>query len=175
LAEPQPKLFKDFAKPLYDLPNIISVSNPAYVTIGATTTFPGFDVLMYHGGSLIYYSEAIPDIRAAGGMKRADLIMKYLLQRRHLAPTHESTVYVPDTERDPLAIDVVPDFFITGHIHYAIISTYRNVTLINGSGWIPNTPYQDKRGIEPVLGRVIAVNLKTRDVRTLNFMSKEGV
>ncbi|MFH1174094.1 MAG: metallophosphoesterase [archaeon] len=170
LSEPQPKLFKDFAKPLYDLPNVHLVSNPAYVNIGKTAAFPGFDVLLYHGGSLIYYSEEVEHIRAAGGQKRVDLVMKHLLQRRHLAPAHNATLYVPYPDKDPLLIDIVPDFFITGHIHRAIITTYRNVMLVNSSGWVANTEYQDKRGLEPQLGRAMVFNLKTREAKTLNFL-----
>lgn len=174
LAEPQEELLKEYAQSIYDLPNMTVVSNPAYVNIGATQDFPGFDCLLYHGGSFIYYSENIPSIRAAGGQKRSDLIMQYLLQRRHLAPTHGSTLYIPDTERDPLQIDIVPDFFITGHIHRAAVKNYRNITMINGSCWTRTTDDQIKRGLEPQPARVPLINLKTRAVKMLNFMSKEA-
>jgi len=172
LAEPQEKIPKDLGGALWKLPNVHLVSNPAYVNIGATENFSGFDILMYHGGSIIYYSDNIPSIRAAGGQKRADLIMQYLLQRRHLAPTYGSTLIVPDSEKDPLLIDIIPDFFLTGHIHRASVKNYRNVTMINGSCWTETTDDQVKRGLEPQPARLPIINLRTRNVKLLNFMTK---
>ena len=172
LAEPQEKIPKDLGEALWKLPNLHLVSNPAYVNIGATEKFSGFDILMYHGGSIIYYSDNIPSIRAAGGQKRADLIMQHLLQRRHLAPTHGSTLIVPDSEKDPLLIDIIPDFFLTGHIHRASVKNYRNVTMINGSCWTETTDDQVKRGLEPQPARLPIINLRTRNVKLLNFMTK---
>lgn len=172
LSEPQERPFKDMAKSLWEMPNMTMLSNPAYVNIGSTDNFQGFDLLLYHGGSLIYYSENIPSIREAGGQKRSDLIMKYLLQRRHLAPTHGSTVYLVDPEQDYLLIDIVPDMFITGHIHRSSIATYRNVTMLNSSCWTETTDDQIKRGLEPLPARLPVVNLKTREVKVLNFMPK---
>ena len=54
-SEPQPILYKDFARKLYELENVIMVSNPALVNIHASKEFPGFDVLMYHGASFHYF------------------------------------------------------------------------------------------------------------------------
>ena len=173
LAEPQEPIPKDLAEPLYELPNVTIVSNPSYVNIGSNENFPGFDCLLYHGGSLIYYSENVPSIRNAGGQKRSDLIMQYLLQRRHLAPTHGSTLYIPDPERDPLIIDIIPDFFITGHIHRASVKNYRNITMINGSCWTETTDDQIKRGLEPQPARLPLINLKTRAVKVMNFMTQK--
>jgi len=174
LSEPQEAPFKDMAKALWDLPNVTLLSNPGYVNIGQTEKFPGFDLLLYHGGSLIYYADNIPKIRALGGQKRSDLIMKQLLQKRHLAPTHQSTVYLPDPDKDYLLIDIIPDFFITGHIHRSSISTYRNITIINASCWTETTDDQVKRGLEPLPARIPIVNLKTRDVKIINFLSKKS-
>lgn len=174
LSEPQERPFKDMAEAIWDMPNMTIVSNPAYVNIGAKEEFPGFDLLLYHGGSLIYYSENVPTIREAGGQKRSDLIMKFLLQRRHLAPTHKSTLYLPDSEEDFLLIDRVPDFFITGHIHRSSVANYRNVTMINASCWTETTDDQIKRGLEPLPARLPIVNLKTRDVKIMNFMTKKN-
>ncbi|USN45907.1 MAG: metallophosphoesterase [Candidatus Woesearchaeota archaeon] len=174
LAEPQAPLYKDYAGSVYSLPNVTCLSNPSLVTIGKHKDFSGFKVLLYHGGSLIYYSDNVPSIRAAGGQKRVDMIMEFLLKRRHLAPTHGSTLYLPDTELDLLAIDDVPDFFITGHIHRASVSNYRNVTLINGSCWTDTTEDQIKRGLEPQPCQLPVVNLKTRQVQVLNFLKKNA-
>lgn len=170
IAEPQPPLYYDFAESIYNLSNVTLVSNPSVVNIHAKDGFSGFNVLMYHGFSFPYYADIIEDIRIAGGQSRSDLIMKSLLQKRHLAPTHTSTLYLPDPNKDCLVIDKVPDFFISGHIHRISSSDYRNVTMLNCSSWIRETEYQSKMGIIPEPARVPIVNLQTRDVKIMKFI-----
>lgn len=169
IAEPQPLLSKDFAKKIWELPNVIMVSNPAFVNIHSSKEFPGFDILMYHGYSFDYYVANVDSIRSQGGYDRADLIMKFLLQRRHLAPSHTSTLYLPDVNQDPLVIKKVPDFFVTGHIHKSSVSNYRNITMICGSCWQSKTAFQEKVGHHPEPARVPIANLKTREVKILKF------
>jgi len=170
IAEPQPELYKDFAKPIWDLPNIVMTSNPAMVNIHSSKDFPGFDVLLYHGYSFDYYVANVDPIRNQGGYDRADLIMKFLLQRRHLAPTHTSTLYIPETKTDPLVIKQIPDFFATGHVHNApVASSYKNITMISCGCWQGKTPFQEKVGHNPGPAKVPIVNLQTREIKILNF------
>lgn len=169
LAEPQPEFDKEFAKSLWELPNVTLVTNPAYINIHGSENFPGFDVLMYHGYSFDYFIATIDSIREQGGYDRVDLVMKFLLQRRHLSPTHTATLYIPDPKKDPLVIDKIPDFFVTGHIHKAAASVYRNITLISGSCWQAKTNFQEKMGHNPEPARVPLVNLQTRQVKMLRF------
>ncbi len=169
LIEPQPPLYSDYAKGLFEMPNVYMVSNPAVVNMGASENFKGFNVLLYHGASFHFYSENVESIRAQGGVKRADLIMKFLLQRRHLAPEHTSATYVPIPDSDPLLIDIVPDFFVTGHIHRSMVSSYRNITMLNCSCWIGMTDFQEKVGLIPEPARAIAVNLQTRETKVMRF------
>ncbi|MEM4267312.1 MAG: DNA-directed DNA polymerase II small subunit [Candidatus Woesearchaeota archaeon] len=169
LSEPQPPIYKEFAPGIYNLKNVTIVSNPALVNIHASKIFSGFDVLMYHGYSFDYFLQNIEHIRANGGYDRADLVMKFLLQRRHLSPTHTATLYVPDPLRDPLIINKVPDFFVTGHIHKTAVSNYRNVSLICGSCWQAKTAFQERVGHHPEPARVPVVNLQTRETRILRF------
>ncbi len=169
IAEPQPSLHKEFAESLYELPNTTIVSNPSLININSSDIFPGFDVLMYHGYSFDFFVSEVDSIRNNGGYDRADLIMKFLLQRRHLAPTHTSTLYIPDTAQDPLVIDKVPDFFVSGHIHKSIIANYRNITLVCGSCWQSKTAFQEKVGHHPEPSRVPIINLKTREMKILKF------
>jgi DNA polymerase II small subunit len=145
------------------------VSNPALVNIHAIDGFEGYNVLLYHGYSFDYYVANVDSIRNNGGYDRADLIMKFLLKRRHLAPTHTSTLYMPYADKDPLVIDTIPDFFVTGHIHKAAVAKYKNITLISGSCWQSKTDFQEKVGHHPEPSRVPAVNLATREVKILRF------
>ena len=169
IAEPQPPLYTDFAKPIYALKNTTIVSNPAIVNIHSSENFSGFDVLLYHGYSFDYFVSNVDSIRTKGGYDRADIIMKFLLKRRHLAPTHTSTLYIPDTNRDPLVIEKIPDFFATGHIHKSIVANYRNITLVSGSCWQSKTAFQEKVGHNPEPSRVPAINLMTREAKILKF------
>jgi DNA polymerase II small subunit len=169
LSEPQPIFDKKFAKPLFEIPNATLVSNPAIVNIASSEDFPGFDVLMYHGYSFDYFISNVDDIRNNGGYDRADLVMKFLLQRRHLAPTHSSTLYVPDKNKDPLFIEKIPDFFVSGHIHKSYVASYRNISLICGSCWQDITSFQVKVGHNPEPAHVPLVNLQTRQTRVLKF------
>ncbi|NJL43723.1 MAG: hypothetical protein HC945_00110 [Nitrosarchaeum sp.] len=173
LAEPQPPIPQDYAKTLHTLPNVSLLSNPSTFVIGKTTGFPGFTVIIYHGYSMTYFADHIPRIRAAGGQKRADLIMKVYLQRRHLAPTQTSNQYIPDPEDDPLVIKTIPDFLITGHIHRVAIAKYKSVTMVNGSCWTGMTENQIKRGLENQPGRLPLINLSTREVTVINFHKEE--
>lgn len=169
LAEPQLPIYRDFAEPLYNLPNAFMLSNPAVVNIHSSKNFPGFNVLIYHGYSFDFYFAEVESIRNKGGYDRADILMKFLLQKRHLAPSYASTLYVPDTKTDPLVIDKVPDFFVSGHIHKAAAANYKGVTLISGSCWQSKTAFQEKVGHNPEPSRVPIVNLQTRHIKILKF------
>jgi DNA polymerase II small subunit len=169
ISEPQPKLYEEFCKELYRMPNVILVSSPSYINIGAKENFSGFDVLLYHGFSFPYYGDNVEFIRGKGGLERADLIMEMMLKKRHLAPSHTSTLYIPDANKDLLVIDKVPDFFVTGHIHRTTAKNYNSTTLLNCSCWIGQTSYQEKVGLRPQPARLPIVNLKTREIKILKF------
>ncbi len=168
LSEPQKEIYSDCAAPLLKLSNLKMVSNPSLINIHSSDEFPGFDILMYHGYSFDYFIANVESLRNNGGYDRADLVMKFLLRRRHLAPTHESTLHSLD-EKDHLVIDNIPDFFITGHIHKSSVANYKNITLICGSCWQGKTSFQEKVGHHPEPCRVPIVNLKTREVKILKF------
>lgn len=171
LAEPQQKIDREFIEELYDQENIFLLSNPSLVNIQSSQTFEGFTVLMYHGYSYDYYADNVESIRMSGKTmsERPPLVSKFLLQRRHLAPAHTSTLTIPDSEADPLFIETVPDFFVTGHIHKSAIQTYRGTTIICTSCWEQQTSFQEKFGHIPDLGKVIAINLKTRKTTIVDF------
>ncbi|MFH1210672.1 MAG: DNA-directed DNA polymerase II small subunit [archaeon] len=170
ISEPQPALGEDMAPDLLKIPNVMMVSNPALINIHSSKDFPGFDVLMYHGYSFDYYASNVDYIRMGGGYDKPELIMRFLLQKRHLAPTHASTLYVPDS-KDVMVINKAPDFFITGHIHRAAIGNYNNITMVCSSCWQSKTAFQEKVGHHPEPSRVPIVNLKTREIKMLKFSS----
>ncbi len=169
MAEPQPPLDNQFTEPLKKLKNALFVSNPATVRVGIKENFSGFNCLLYHGYSFDYYISNVDSIRRGGGYDRADLIMKFLLKRHHLAPSHTSTLIAPTPDYDALFIDPVPDFFVTGHVHRTSVSNYKSTTLISGSCWQSMTSFQERLGHNPQPARLPVINLKTRDASIIRF------
>nr|MBA4405165.1 DNA polymerase II [Nanoarchaeum sp.] len=170
LSEPQPLFDKTLAKSLWELPNVFLVTNPSVVNIGSYDSFSGLNILLYHGYSFDYYIDQVDSIRNNGGYDRADLVMKFLLQKRHLAPSHTSSLFVVDPIRDHMIIEEIPDIFASGHIHKSSVSQYGKTTMICGSCWQATTKFQEKVGHHPEPCRVPIVNLKTREVKVLKFM-----
>ena len=168
LGEPQPIFSGEYTKHLMDIPNATFVSNPSLVNLGSRGDFSGFDILVYHGASFDHYVREVESLRNQGGYDRADLIMQFLLKRRHLAPTHSSASFVPG-EKDYLVIEKAPDFFISGHIHKSVVANYRETTLVCGSCWQSKTKFQEKVGHNPEPSRVPVANTKTREVKILKF------
>ncbi len=169
IAEPQPVFSKEYAASLFTIPNATLVTNPSLLRIEESETFPGFDVLLYHGYSFDHYIAESNYIRENGGYDRADLVMKALMKRRHLAPTYKSTQFIPDAQCDPLVIEKVPDFFACGHLHKVAVAQYKHLTLVCSSCWQKKTPFQEKVGHNPEPGRVPLIDLRTRKVRVLRF------
>ncbi len=170
LSEPQPLISPIFAKSFYQMKNVTLVNNPAFVRIHGI-----FDILMYHGSCFDYYVNNIDFLRKAGSYDAVDKMMEFVLKKRHLAPTHISTLYIPDINKDPLVIDKVPDFFVTGHTHHDVkISSYKNVTLIGCSSFQYKTTYQEKLGHTNIIcARIPVINLKSRQIKIMDFRKDE--
>jgi DNA polymerase II small subunit len=175
IAEPQPPFDKKYLGRLLDLPNLHLISSPGTVNIGRTSKFEGFNILMYHGFSMPYYGDKVESIRDSGGLSNTSAVMKFFLQRRHFAPAYGSTQFIPDIRSDPLVIKDIPDFLITGHVHKISVDIYKGVTMINASTWVAQSEYQSRFGLVPDCNRAVLINLKTRDVKILNFeVKKDG-
>jgi DNA polymerase II small subunit len=127
-SEPQPPLFDDIAKPVYDLSNAKNLSNPSMVNIGKYSSFDGFNVLMYHGSTYTYYASNVPKLLNVG-MDKPELVGEFLLKKRHLGPAHASSLTTPESV-DPLIIDTIPDILTTGHIHKLGYKNYRGVNIL---------------------------------------------
>ncbi|MDO8628675.1 MAG: metallophosphoesterase [Nanoarchaeota archaeon] len=168
-SEPQPPMSKTYANKMHEISNLLLVGNPTYVNIAATPEFSGINVLMYHGASFHHFIDTVDSLRIGKARDNPRLLMKFLLQKRHLAPSHAATVYVPSITEDPMIIDPLPDIFCCGDMHRSDISSYNNITTINGSCWQAKTTFQEKTGNNPDFCRVPLVNLKTRDIEMLKF------
>jgi DNA polymerase II small subunit len=96
-----------------------------------------------------------------------------MLKRRHLAPTHSAVVYVPNESMDPLVITEVPDVLCTGEVHRLDIESYNGVLIITGSCWQSQTDFEEKVGNIPDPCKVPVLNLKTRELKILDFSDNE--
>jgi DNA polymerase II small subunit len=173
LAEPQPPLPEEYARALYEMPNVVLLSNPSSVRIGVSPKSSGIEVLLYHGFSFDYYAQNVDSIRESGGYEAPLELMKFLLKRRHLAPTYASTQLIPETRKDYHVIERVPDIFASGHLHRMQAGTYRSTTLLQCGAWMGKTAFEEKMGHNPVPGKAFHVNLKTRKVSQIDFVTPE--
>ena len=169
IAEPQPPPLREYAPGLYEIENLILVSNPCLVNIHSNENFDGFNILMYHGASFHYFVDNVERLRQQKARDNPSIIMKYLLQRRHLAPSHGSTLIIPDINNDFLVIDKIPDIVVSGDMHKSDVSKYCGVTIINCSCWESKTDFQEKTGNNPDPCKVPIINLKTREVKIMRF------
>ncbi|PIN77816.1 hypothetical protein COV15_01330 [Candidatus Woesearchaeota archaeon CG10_big_fil_rev_8_21_14_0_10_34_12] len=173
MVEPQPLLDLKYAENLYELKNIIMTTNPSTVNIAARKDFQGFNVMMYHGYSFDYYANNVDYLRVNQAYQNPEMITNFLFKRRHLAPTHSSTLLFPHSE-DSMIIKEVPDVFVSGHIHKSGISHYKDVIVISASCWQGRTAFQEKVGHIPDPCKVPLLNLKTRSIKVLDFSGEEN-
>lgn len=177
VAEPQPPIACDFGEVLHKFDNLFLVSNPSLIEVGAKGDKPGVKVLMYHGASMHNVINEIEELRMANAHSNPARVVKHLLLRRHLAPSHGATVYIPNALEDSMLIKIVPDVITTGDLHRTDIDNYNGVMIISNSCWQSMTAFEEKVGNNPDPCKVPILNLKTRDLRVLDFsdLEDEGV
>ena len=168
VGEPQPILSEVWAPELYKMKNVFLVSNPALVEIDG-----GFKILMYHGASINRIIDEITDIRVNHGHNNPTRVVKEMLKRRHLAPMHGSVDYIPCEKQDPLVISQIPDIVATADQHRAEVGFYNNILLIASSCWQKITPFEEKVGNVPDPGKVPLFNLKSREIKIVDFSDEE--
>jgi len=169
VAEPQPPVGEDFAKPLHEIENLHLVSNPSLVEIGARKDNPGIKVLMYHGASMHDLINNIEELRLSKAQTTPARVVKHFLLRRHLSPSHGESTYIPDAHEDSLVIREVPDIIVTGDLHRADIDKYNGILIVCCSCWQSMTAFEEKVGNVPDLCKVPVVNLKTGEIKILDF------
>jgi len=163
VAEPQPAIGENYASSLCKIKNLTLVTNPCYVSLAE-----GFEVLMYHGAGFHGVINDIDSLRVINAHNKPTLVIKELLKRRHLAPTHSAVVYIPG-EKDPLFIRRIPDIITTGELHKADVDSYNNILIIANSCWQSTTAFEEKVGNHPDPCKVPMLNLKTREIKILDF------
>ena len=148
LALPQPPILKDFAGPLYDLPNATILGNPAVIEMNQRR------ILVTHGNGLERIIQRTPATFEApiGAMIE-------LLEHRHLYPTFGERTPIAPEWQDYLVIEEVPDIFLAGHLHVADECFYRGVRVCMGGTFQRQSAWLKRLGIHPTVGRVPVINL----------------
>jgi DNA polymerase II small subunit len=130
---------------------------------------------MYHGAGVIpYVINEIEELRVSNAQSTPAKAMKHLLLRRHLAPSHGGFVYIPNKDSDPMLIKEVPDILTTGDLHRSDIDKYNGVLIIANSCWQTQTAFEEKVGNQPDLCKVPVLNLKTGQIKILDFLDEGG-
>ncbi len=167
VAEPQPIIEDNYGKTLHDIPNLVLTTNPSWIKL--VEKEKEFKILMYHGASIHSFINSIEELRLMKAHSCPAKVVKHMLKRRHLAPTHSSVVYVPNAEKDYLFIDESPDVLCTGEVHRLDIERHNGTLIITGSCWQAQTDFEEKVGNIPDPCKVPILNLKTHELKILDF------
>jgi DNA polymerase II small subunit len=169
LPEPQPPIDEEFGGEITKIDNLYLVSNPASIEIGCTQNKEGINVLIYHGASMHGWVDELESLRLEKANHNPSKIIKHILKHRHLSPIHSANVYIPSEKEDPLVIKKIPDIIVTGDMHRTDVDMYNNILIICGSCWQSITPFEEKVGNIPDPCKVPMLNLKTREMKILDF------
>ena len=148
LAEPQPSIPEEYAKELYELKNVAFVSNPALVSL------EDINILIYHGRSFDDFAMTVKGM----SHQESDIIMKELLEKRHLAPIYGERTPLASEVEDHLVIEDIPDVFHTGHVHINAYKKYKGIHLINSGTFQSQTEFQKIYNIVPTCAQVPVLN-----------------
>jgi DNA polymerase II small subunit len=159
-ALPAPAIFKEFAEPLYELPNVHMLGDPSIFRLH------GVEFLMTHGTTLEDYFMSLPGVVRTEPQKA----MIELLRKRHLAPTYGARTPISPERRDYMVIEQIPDVFQTGHVHMWGAEEYRGVWVVNSSCWQGKTKLQAMLGVEPKPGIATIYNLKAGTFARRDFL-----
>jgi len=171
VPEPQPPVDEEFAPELTKMNNLLLVSNPSLIEIESGENKTGFKVLIYHGASMHTWIDELEELRAGQCNLNPSKVVKHILKHRHLSPMHSGNVYVPSEKEDMLIIKEIPDVIATGDMHRTDIDISNNILIICGSCWQSITPFEEKVGNSPDPCKVPMLNLKTREIKILDFSS----
>lgn len=158
LAEPQPALGTMFTK-TFDS-NIMMVGNPVTLKIEGRT------IQTYHGKSIDDWIAGVQKLTYDDPMG----VMREMLRRRHLAPIYGQRTALAPEKKDYLAIETLPDLFVSGHIHGAGAGEYNGVKIINASTWQSQTEYQKMHNFNPQPAIMPVVHLGTGEINMRSFM-----
>jgi len=162
-GEPQKKINIEYFENIKKNENIIFLTNPSNVLIKNT-----FNILSYHGMNIYNLINQRDDIKNKFGYKSPNNLIKELFNSYQLCPSYGNVDVVIDNNNS-MVIKTVPDIIFTSHFHRCDVDVKNNILMINGSCWVKNTKYSEEKGIIPNYCKVSLFNLKTREIKILDF------
>lgn len=148
LAEPQPAIPEHYAADLYKIKNAEFVSNPSLVSLD------GLKTLIYHGRSFDDLAMTVNGL----SHQNSDLIMRELIEKRHLAPIYGERTPLASEYEDHLVIEDIPDIFHTGHVHINSYKKHKGIHMINSGTFQSQTEFQKIYNIMPTCAEVPVLN-----------------
>ncbi len=155
-AEPQPALDPEVQQ---DYSNTIFVGNPCDFSLN------GVRILSYHGKSI---DDFVATLRSVSYSK-PEMAMRAMLERRHLAPSWGGKTPLSPEPEDRLVIPVVPDIFVTGHVHGHFVGDHKGTLMVHSSTWQDQTDFQRMLGFQPKPCIITVVNLHTFATESVQF------
>jgi len=165
VGEPQSAINEKWSGDLNNMENLKLVSNPSIVKIR------GLNILVYYGGSVNQFRNLI----SGGRDLNINDFTNEILKRRHLAPVYGEMDIIPNKNIDDLIINELPDVFVVSGQHRAMIGNYNNILTISTSCWQSRTDFETKVGSEPDPCKVPILNLKSKEIKILDFSGKDIV
>ncbi|MCQ2085927.1 MAG: DNA-directed DNA polymerase II small subunit [archaeon] len=156
-AEPQPALDELFTN-AFDS-NVHMFGNPVYLDI------EGRRILTYHGRSIDDWVSSAQQLTYDDPLA----IMKAMVDCRHLAPIYGQKTALAPEKKDFMAMEYVPDIFVSGHVHGYGYMIDRGIRMINASTWQDQTEYQRAHNFNPKPGVMPLVHLGTGKISSMNF------
>lgn len=176
VGEPQPSILEKWGGSLNKMKNLKLISNPSLIEIG------GLKIMIYHGSNLNKLIDEIPELRSLilnkSNFSGLDSVgqnsyiigaVKEVLKRRHLAPVYGEMDIIPNKIEDDLVLGDLPDIFVIGGQHRAMVGSYNNILIVSSSCWQSRTDFEEKVGNEPDPCRVPILNLKSKEIKILDF------
>ena len=114
-AEPQPALDPEVQQ---DYSNTTFVGNPCDFSLHG-------QILSYHGKSI---DDFVATLRSVTYSK-PEMAMRAMLERRHLAPLGGAKR--PFLRARVMVIPVVPDIFVTGHVHGHFVGDHKGTLMVH--------------------------------------------
>ena len=156
-AEPQPALDPEVQQ---DYSNTVFVGNPCDFSLH------GVRVLSYHGKSI---DDFVATLRSVN-YSNPEMAMRAMLERRHLAPSWGGKTPLSPEPEDRLVIPVVPDIFVTGHVHGHYVGDHKGTLMVHSSTWQDQTDFQRMLGFKPKPCILTIVNLHTFSTEDVHFV-----
>ena len=156
-AEPQPALDPEIQQ---DYSNTTFVGNPCDFSLH------GVRILSYHGKSI---DDFVATLRSVTYSK-PEMAMRAMLERRHLAPSWGGKTPLSPEPEDRLGIPVVPDIFVTGHVHGHFVGDHKGTLMVHSSTWQDQTDFQRMLGFQPKPCILTVVNLHTFATESISFI-----